>query len=293
MHKFIIILLFLFIVTGAFGENKGPCKITGVIVTKSNGSPVEYASIQLLRVTDKSLVEGTISDTKGGFSINDMAFGDYSLVVSFIGLEQVEVMNIHLTKEHPTFIAGKISLEPSSVQVQEVTVEGKHSTYTQSIDKKVFSIGDDLTSTAGSVSELMQNIPSLQVDIEGNVSLRGSENVQILINGKPSALMGKNKAEVLQQLPASSIERIEIITNPSAKYKPDGTAGIINLILKKERKDGFNGTFTGNAGNKERYNSSLAVNYHSGKVNLFGRYGFRLDRRDRYSKDDRLKIDTL
>ena len=129
--------------------------------------------------------------------------------------------------------------------------------------------------------------------MEGNVSLRGSENVQILINGKPSAMMGKNRAMVLQQLPANSIERIEIITNPSAKFKPDGTAGIINLILKKERKEGFNGTLTGNVGNKNRYNSSMALNYHKGGLNLYGSYGLRLDRRDRYSKDNRIETDSL
>jgi len=293
MRKLGLIVLLLLVVVIVWGQNKGAGKILGTIPGKSNGSPIEYASIQLLRNTDQSLVEGTISDTKGIFSIANVALGDYILVFDFIGFEQLVLPNVHITKEQPTLNIGKVLLETSSVQVEEVIVEGKRSTYTQSIDKKVFSVGDDLTSTSGSVSELMQNIPSLQVDIEGNVSLRGSENVQILINGKPSALMGKNRAEVLQQLPASSIERIEIITNPSAKYKPDGTAGIINLILKKEQKDGFNGTFTGNTGNENRYNSSLALNYHTGKVNLIGRYGIRLDRRDRYSKDNRLKIDTV
>lgn len=293
MGKLSVIVLLLFAATAVWGQNKGTGKIAGMIVEKSNGSSVEYASIQLLKISDQTLVEGTISDAKGNFSIRNLAFGEYNLVVSFMGFEKLEISTIRLTKDQPSLNLGKISLKASSVAVDEVTVQGKRSTYTQTIDKKIFTVGDDLTSSSGSVSDLMQNIPSLQVDIEGNVSLRGSENVQILINGKPSALMGKNRAEVLQQLPANSIERIEIITNPSAKYKPDGTAGIINLILKKERKDGFNGTFTGNTGNKNRYNSSLAVNYHTGNVNLSGSYGIRLDRRDRYSKDNRLKIDTL
>lgn len=293
MRTLSVFLLLLLTAGTVWGQNKGTGNITGMIVEKDNGRVVEYASIQLLRISDQTLAEGTISDPKGHFSILNVAFGEYRLSVSFMGFEKVELSNIRLTKEHPSVNLGKISLKASSVAVEEVTIEGKRSTYKQTIDKKIFTVGSDLTSSSGSVSDLMQNVPSLQVDMEGNVSLRGSENVQILINGKPSALMGKNRAEVLQQLPANSVERIEIITNPSAKYKPDGTAGIINLILKKDRKDGFNGTLTGNTGNKERYNSSLAVNYHTQNVNLFGSYGVRLDRRDRYSKDNRLKTDSL
>ena len=293
MRNLSIFVLLLLAAGTVWGQNKGTGKITGMIVEKDNGSLVEYASIQLLKISDQTLAEGTISDSKGDFSIMNVAFGEYRLIVSFMGFEKVELSNIHLTKEQPSLNLGKISLKASSVSVEEVTVEGKRSTYSQTIDKKIFTVGDDLTSSSGSVSDLMQNIPSLQVDMEGNVSLRGSENVQILINGKPSAMMGKNRAMVLQQLPANSIERIEIITNPSAKYKPDGTAGIINLILKKERKVGVNGTLTGNTGNKNRYNSSMALNYNTGGVNIFGSYGIRLDRRDRYSKDDRIKTDSL
>ncbi len=293
MRNLSMTVFLLFVAATVWGQNKGMGKITGSIVEKGNGNPVEYASIQLLKISDQTPVEGTISDTKGNFSITNVAFGEYSIEVSFMGFEKVSLSNVRLTREQPSLNLGKITLEASSVAVEEVTVEGKRSTYTQTIDKKIFSVGDDLTSSSGSVSDLMQNIPSLQVDMEGNVSLRGSENVQILINGKPSAMMGKNRAMVLQQLPANSIDRIEIITNPSAKYKPDGTAGIINLILKKERKEGFNGTLTGNAGNKNRYNSSIALNYHTGGINLFGSYGIRLDHRDRYSKDDRIKTDTL
>src|ERR1035437_9000108 len=125
-------------------------------------------------------------------------------------------------------------------------------------------------SKTGSVSELLQNVPSVQVDIDGNVSLRGSDNVMILINGKPSALMGANRAAVLQQMPANTIEKIEIITNPSAKYKPDGTSGIINIVLKKNKSLGLNGSVALNAGNNERYNGNVLVNYNPGKLNIFG-----------------------
>ncbi len=293
MIKLNLISLFLLVAIVLSGQNKGNGKITGKIIENVNGNSVEYASIQLLKTSDQSPVEGTVTDAKGNFSIGNVAYGEYSLMVSFMGFDKLEMPKIQITKEQPTLNLGRLELKSSVLEVEEVLVEAKRSTYTQTIDKKVFSVGTDLTSSTGSVSDLMQNIPSLQVDMEGNVSLRGSENVQILINGKPSAMMGKNRAMVLQQLPANSIERIEIITNPSAKFKPDGTAGIINLILKKERKQGFNGTLTANTGNRNRYNSSLAMNYHSGKVNLFGSYGIRLDRRDRTSKDNLIKTDSI
>lgn len=292
-YRICFIFLCLFAAVTLSGQTKGIAKISGTIVEKGTGNPVDYASIQLLKITDQTPVEGTITDSKGNFSIANVAFGQYLLAVSFIGFENYISPAITLSKEQPAVNLSKIMLETSTVTVEEVTVEGKRSTYTQSIEKKIFTVGNDLTSSTGSVSDLMQNIPSLQVDMEGNVSLRGSENVQILINGKPSAMMGKNRAMVLQQLPANSIERIEIITNPSAKYKPDGTSGIINLILKKERKDGFNGTLTANAGNLNRYNSSLAMNYNTGGINIFGSYGIRFDHRDRFSKDERTKTDTI
>ena len=137
-------------------------------------------------------------------------------------------------------------------------------------------------SSVGSASELMQNIPSVEVDLEGTVSLRGNENVTILIDGKPSALMsGRTRTDALNQLAANSIERIEVITNPSAKYKPDGVSGIINIVLKKEGKAGLNGTLTANTGSHARYNAGVNLNYGINGVNFFGGYAFRQDRYDR------------
>lgn len=178
--------------------------------------------------------------------------------------------------------------------LDEVVVTAQKSTYVNKIDKKVFNVGSDLMSASGSAAELMQNIPSIQVDVDGGISLRGSENVQILINGKSSSMMGtSSRANVLQQIPASSIERIEIITNPSARYKPDGTSGIINIVMKKEKRKGMNGTIIANAGNNDRYNSTLSLNYNPGKVNLFAGYGIRFDNRDRYTYNDRTKTDSI
>jgi len=177
--------------------------------------------------------------------------------------------------------------------MNEVTVTSKKAMLNTSIDRKVYSVSQDLMAQSGNASDLLKNIPSVEVDIEGQVSLRGSADVIILINGRPSPLMGKTKAEALQQLPANSIERIEVITNPSARYKPDGTSGIINIVLKKNSKAGWNGTAIVNAGNKNRYNANLSLNYKPGKLNLFTNYSIRKDSRIRLNNSDRTYLDSL
>jgi outer membrane receptor for ferrienterochelin and colicin len=146
---------------------------------------------------------------------------------------------------------------------------------------------------SGSASDILRNIPSVEVDIEGNISLRGSGELMVLINGRPSPLMGKNRAEVLQQIPANSIERIEVITNPSAKYRPDGTAGMINIVMKKNTKAGFNGNVTGNFGNKQRDNGSFNLNYKTSKLNTFATYSIRQDERNRFGNTNRTFTDSL
>src|SRR4029077_4502063 len=139
------------------------------------------------------------------------------------------------------------------LQLEKLEVKGKQTAFLNSIDRKTYNVGKEIQSATGSASDLLQNLPSVQVDIDGNVSLRGSDNVMILINGRTSTLMGKSRAEVLQQLPADSIEKIEVITNPSAKYNPDGTAGIINIVQKQKHAGGIASTVNASIGNEGRY----------------------------------------
>ena len=181
----------------------------------------------------------------------------------------------------------------STKTLKAVEILDRRSTFVNSIDRKIYNVGEDLMSKTGSVSELLQNVPSVQVDLEGNISLRGSSDVMVLINGKPSALMGANRAAVLQQMPANTIEKIEVITNPSAKYKPDGTSGIINIVLKKNKTLGFNGSVTLNAGNDNRYNGNIMLNYNPGKLNLFASYSLRQDDRLRYGDTYRKRTDLI
>jgi outer membrane receptor protein involved in Fe transport len=184
-------------------------------------------------------------------------------------------------------------LSNSTQQLNEVVVTGKKPMLNTSIDRKVYNVDQDIMSKSGAASDILKNIPSVEVDIDGNVSLRGSGDVMILINGRPSPLMGKNRAEVLQQIPASSIERIEVITNPGARYRPDGTSGIINIVLKKNNKAGINGMLIANAGNRERSNGSITLNYNKSRFNTFISYSVRQDERNRYNHIARSYFDSV
>jgi len=171
--------------------------------------------------------------------------------------------------------------------MDEMVITSEKNLFNHAIDRRVYSVGQDIRAKSGTASEILQNIPSVQVDIDGNVSLRGSSDVMILINGKKSPLMGRSRADVLQQLPAGSIDKIEVITNPSARFTPEGTSGIINIVMKKGAGPGMNGDVTGHLGTSGRHNENLAFGYATGTLNLFGNYSYRDDRRRRSGMDAR------
>ena len=263
----------------------------GVITDKGSKNPIELANIELLNASDSAVIAGAITDTKGKFSIDQVKTGNYLLRYSFIGYER-SVMSVTITGK-PRINLGTIELSILSKPMNNVTVTATRSLLNTSIDRKSYDVTKDIMAQSGTASDVLKNIPSVEVDIEGNVSLRGSGDVMILINGRTSPLLGKlNKAEVLQQFPANTIERIEVITNPSARYKPDGTSGIINIVLKKSVKGGWNGSVTANAGNLDRYNGSTTLNYKPGKLNIFGNYGIRQDSRKRTNEISRESFDA-
>jgi outer membrane receptor protein involved in Fe transport len=255
--------------------------ITGFIFEKSSGQPLEFTQVTLKKVADSTDIQGTVANSKGEFRFEKVPAGEYRIVYSFIGFGTTETPVLTISASQNKLNLGKLYISETAETLSEVEVTGRKSTFVNSIDRKTFNVGEDLMSKTGSLSDLLQNVPSLQVDIDGNVSLRGSENVTILINGKPSAMMNLNRAAALQQMQANSIEKIEVITNPSAKYKPDGTSGIINIVLKKNTSLGLNGNVIANAGNENRYNSNVSLNYNPGKLNVFGSAGIRQDDRRR------------
>ena len=271
-------------------QQQGQGSVSGTIIEKTSNKPLEFANVILRSNTDSTKFQGTVTGSKGEFSFDKVSFGNYKVIYSFIGFDKVESPSFVLNSKQSKMNLGKLYINETTTSLGEISVTAQRSTFVNSIDRKTFNVGQDVMSKTGSVSDLLQNVPSVQVDIDGNVSLSGMGNVMFLINGKPSALMGTNYAAVLQQMPANSIDKIEIITNPSAKYKPDGTSGIINIVLKKDKNLGLNGLVSMNAGNDNRYNGNFSVNYNPGKINLSGSYSIRQDDRLRYTDDYRKHI---
>ncbi len=261
--------------------------IEGVLKEKLSGLSVEYASISLNDATTNKLVSGTVTDSLGLFRIDKVSPGKYYLKASYVGCKTVKTPTLTITSGKNVNI-GTLLMDADSEMLGEVTVSGRKTTFVGKLDRKVFNVGQDLMSSTGSASDLMQNIPSVEVDMDGTVSLRGNENVTILINGRPSSMMStKTRGDALNQLSATDIERVEVISNPSAQFKPDGVSGIINIILKKSTKRGVNGTATAGLGSAGRYNIGTNLNYGLRGVNLWGGYTFRRDRYDRTILDQR------
>jgi outer membrane receptor protein involved in Fe transport len=261
--------------------------VRGRVIDASTHAPLEDASVVLRSRSDSTRVLGTVTNKAGEFVISRVPPGAYVLECSLIGHKSFRSPELVLDAAHPGANLRTISLKPSALVLDEVVISSERSLFNNSIDRRVYNIDHDLMARSSSVSDMLQNIPSVQVDIDGNVSLRGSTAVMVLINGRKSALMGKSRADVLQQLPAASIEKIEVITNPSAKFTPEGTSGIINIVTKKGAGAGLNGDVTGHLGTSDRHNENLSFGYHPGKLELFGNYSYRDDRRKRVGTDVR------
>lgn len=266
--------------------------ISGVLKEASSEMPVEYATVILYEAGTGEVKNGCMTDSVGKFHFDKVPAGRYYVEGNYVGCAPVR-SDIFILENRENIDLG-ILLISNSKQLTEIMVEGRKSTFISKLDRKVFNVGQDLMSAAGSAADLMQNIPSVDVDIDGNVSLRGNGNVTILINGKPSAMMSaKTRGDALNQFAANNIERIEVITNPSAEYKPDGMSGIINIVLKKDAKGGLNGTLNANIGSYGRQNASLNLNYGLNKFNVFGGYAFRRDRYDRSIIDYRTSASDI
>jgi outer membrane receptor protein involved in Fe transport len=289
---FIAVGICLLLSSAALAQGTGMGSISGVVVSESSKQPLESAGIVLLSLPDSTLVTGTMTDRKGTFRIDKIAPGQYFLHLSMIGYGDALSQPVSIDSMHPSADIGSIALTTAAIRLGEVVVTAKRPAFNNAIDRKVYNVQQDALGKTGSASDLLQSIPSVQVDIAGTVSLRGSENVLILVNDRPSPLMGKNRAEVLQQMPGSSIERIEVITNPSAKFKPDGTSGIINIVLKKDATPGMNAMPSASVGDHERLNVGVTLNYKPGPLNVYGSYGYRHDQRNSFMTDRRSQPDS-
>ncbi len=290
--SFFILLFFCLLNTSSlFAQTSVPSvpkigKVSGQVIDKSTSAPVEYANVVVLSKKDSSLVNGGITDEKGTFSFSNLVPGHFFIKVSFIGYKDFVSSEFQLTNSNSEKNFGKIGLETSATFLEGVNITAERSMMEYKLDKRVINVDKNLVTSGGTASDVLENVPSVTLDQDGNVSLRGNTSVKILIDGRPSELYGSDIVSVLAQIPASEIENVEIITNPSAKYNPDGMSGIINITLKKKISNGFNGSVSLTAGTAlpkflPTTGLSLNLNYHTQKYSLFTTIDGRLDERGR------------
>ncbi len=265
-------------------ENSG--SISGKVIDQKTNEPLAYVNITIKE--NNKIITGGITSEKGLFQIKNLALKDYVVEIQFIGYKTI-TKSAKLT-ENTTLNLNTISLEEDAIELKGVSVISERSTIEQKIDRKVINVGKDLTTSGATASDIMSNIPSVNVDQDGKISLRGNENVRILIDGRPSNI---DAAQLLKQIPSTSIKKIELITNPSAKYNPEGMSGIINIVLHKNASDGFNASI--NTGltfaKKPKINSSTNMNYRTGKLNFFGTYGNNFGKK--LNEGNILRLDDL
>ncbi|MGK7397618.1 MAG: TonB-dependent receptor domain-containing protein [Candidatus Cyclobacteriaceae bacterium M3_2C_046] len=253
--------------SGQPGAKSPTGSVKGLVLDQDVNQPLEYANIIVYKTSDSTMVDGTITDGQGVFALNQLSYGTYYLIANFIGYEKQTFSDLKINAQTPAVDLGTIKLGLASTQLNNVEITAERQRVEYQIDKKIINVSQDLMARGGSAASALENVPSVRVDIEGNVSLRGSSNFNVFIDGRPSVLKG---SDALQQIPASAIDRIEIITNPSAKYDPDGVGGIINIIMKKNLKSGLNGIVNASAGVRDKYSADALLNYRTGKFNWFG-----------------------
>jgi len=286
-------LLLTLLTSTARAQNTG--SVTGALLDRASGQAIPFASVVLLRTQDSSFVSGAQTAENGAFVLEHVALGSYLLRATVLGYQPIR-RTITLTPAAPAVQLGALRLASAATQLAGVTVQGERAAVIDNLDKKVINVEKDLSSVGGTAVNVLQNVPSVSVDQNGTVSMRGSSNITVLINGKPSGTSNGGPGTRLEQIPASAIEKVEVVTNPSARYDAAGAGGVINIILKKQKKDGWNGQGTLNLGTRDKYNPSLSLNRRSGKLNVFGSYDLR-DDRYRSVNDSRqttvLQLDTL
>ena len=270
MNRSIIFALFLLHVIGAYAQGT----IRGKVMDKKTGEPVSFVNVNVSARGSEKVLTGVVTDMDGAFLMEDVKYGDYTLSIAYLGYKPLKrdfTLNAQTRNRH----FNALYLTEDSHTLGEVTVTGQRSEMKLEVDRKSFSVDQQISNAGGSASDVLENIPSVEVDNDGNVSLRGNESVEVWINGKASGLTSDNRAEILQQLPAESIERIEVIDNPSAKFSAEGSAGIINIVLKKDRKAGYYGSLQAGADTRRGANTSFNINYNSKWMDAYLNVGFR------------------
>lgn len=270
MKRFVMLCLVLTATLAAAAQGS----VKGKVIDKQSNEVLQFVNIKVNQAKTGKMVKGSVTDAGGAFNITGLAYGDYVLEVSYIGYRS-ETRKFTLSASHKQSSFPFIYLGEDSQMLKEVRVTGQRSQMKLEVDRKTFTVDQVLAAAGGSASDLLENIPSVEIDTDGEISLRGNTSVEVWINGKASGLTTDNRAEILQQIPAESIERVEVIDNPSAKYSPEGSAGIINIVLKRDRKAGYYGSLRAGADTRGGWNTSGNINYSSGKLDAFANIGYR------------------
>ncbi|MEL7361768.1 MAG: TonB-dependent receptor, partial [Bacteroidota bacterium] len=270
---------------GPPGQMRGGA-ITGTVIDADTGQPVELATATVWSARDSSLVTGALTDAEGGFDIRPLRPGRYYLTLTYVGYVNQRIDDLALRPGSLVADLGTLELVPDAALLEGVQVEGIRDDIEVQVDRTVFNTADQIAADVGSVTDLLRNVPAIEVDIDGNISLRGNQNVAIQINGRPVPITGAFLASYLQQLPASSVERVEVIPNPSAKYDPEGLGGIVNIILKENTDLGLSGGITTAVETIGGFNASGNVGYQRGPWTTFVTYGLRRNIRESNGLND-------
>ncbi len=281
MNKLINIFLFLVLVQVVYGQQRANGRgeqpgitgaIDGIVIDSVSGKPVEFASIELLDKSGQKLLDGSLTDDHGKFKFSEKNLGMYAIRISFLGYETKTISPVQLTGAKPDNHIGKILLGSSVVLLEEVQITDQRSLVENQVDKLVYNVANDRSLIGGDAVDVLRKVPMLTVDMDGNVSLRGSERVKILLNGKPSGMFSDNVADALKMFPSDEIENVEVITSPGAKYDGEGTAGIVNIVTKKKRIEGFSGRIGGFVGDRNT-NGNGNISLNRGRFGVSARGG--------------------
>lgn len=270
--KFSTLILLLVLALQANAQNNqkpkniGPGAIKGVVLDSSTKSAMAYATVALLNPQNSAILDGVITKNNGEFNFEGLPLGEYDIKCTFMGYKTEFVKSVKISADNPKITLSNVLLKAKSVLKEGVSVVSEKSEVTYMLDKKVINIAENPNVQGGRIADALQNIPSISVDLEGKVSIRGSANFQVLIDGRPSPMPGN---DALKSIPADAVENVELITNPTAKYDPDGTAGILNIVLKKMSLNGINGMISGSGGIKDKYTSSGIFNYRYDDLNFY------------------------
>lgn len=273
MRTFILNLFLLFLLSSGAKSQDFSGSIQGVILESGTNRPLEGAVVRIFSERDSTVAGGAEADATGSYIVEGLPPGKYSLVASMVGHSKATVRGIAITKKAPAFTADTLRLSTGEAVTDEIDINAERSFVEFQSDKKVYNIGDNVLDKGGNASDVLKKIPSVSVDQEGNISLRGSQNVKFMIDGK---MVRQNPSAILEQTPAGLIEKVEIITNPGSKYEAEGEGGLINIVLKKGNElVGYAGQFSLGAGNRDKYNAGLSLNRKTGKFNIYGNYNYR------------------